>query len=98
MGGGHGGVKAWIVHFESHLPYKMVRAARMTNGLLPEGYRDRLPPQAQSAATILRTVLDSVGAHGYGRVSPPLAEFEEELVGRLKSARRKDLLRFVDPG
>jgi ATP phosphoribosyltransferase regulatory subunit len=69
----------------------------MTNGLLPEGYRDRLPPQAQSAATLLRTVLDSVSAHGYGRVSPPLAEFEEELVGRLKSARRKDLLRFVDP-
>jgi ATP phosphoribosyltransferase regulatory subunit len=69
----------------------------MTNGLLPEGLRDRLPPQAQAASAILRTVLDSVGAHGYDRVSPPLAEFEEELVGRLKSARARDLLRFVDP-
>jgi ATP phosphoribosyltransferase regulatory subunit len=69
----------------------------MTNGLLPEGLRDRLPPQAQAASTILRTVLDCVGAHGFELVSPPLAEFEEELVGRLKSARARDLLRFVDP-
>lgn len=69
----------------------------MTNGLLPEGLRDRLPPQAEAAATILRAVLDSVAAHGYARVQPPLAEFEEELVGRLKSAKSKDLLRFVDP-
>lgn len=69
----------------------------MTNGLLPEGLRDRLPPEAEAAASILRAVLDCVAAHGYGRVSPPLAEFEEELAGRLKSARAKDLLRFVDP-
>lgn len=69
----------------------------MTNGLLPEGLRDRLPPEAEAAARILRAVLDCVAAHGYARVSPPLAEFEEELVGRLKSARSKDLLRFVDP-
>jgi ATP phosphoribosyltransferase regulatory subunit len=69
----------------------------MTNGLLPEGLRDRLPPQAASAAAILSAVLDCVSAHGYDLVSPPLAEFEEELVGRLKSARSRDLLRFVDP-
>lgn len=69
----------------------------MVNGLLPEGLRDRLPPEAEAAALILRAVLDCVAAHGYGRVSPPLAEFEEELAGRLKSARSKDLLRFVDP-
>jgi ATP phosphoribosyltransferase regulatory subunit len=69
----------------------------MTNGLLPEGLRDRLPPEAEAAASILRAVLDCVAAHGYARVAPPLAEFEEELAGRLKSARSKDLLRFVDP-
>jgi ATP phosphoribosyltransferase regulatory subunit len=69
----------------------------MTNGLLPEGLRDRLPPEAEAAASILRAVLDCVAAHGYGRVAPPLAEFEEELAGRLKSARAQDLLRFVDP-
>jgi ATP phosphoribosyltransferase regulatory subunit len=69
----------------------------MINGLLPEGLRDRLPPEAESAATILRAVLDCVAKYGYSRVAPPLAEFEEELAGRLKSARSKDLLRFVDP-
>lgn len=69
----------------------------MTNGLLPEGLRDRLPPEAEAAASILRAVLDCVAAHGYGRVAPPLVEFEEELVGRLKSARSRDLLRFIDP-
>lgn len=69
----------------------------MTKGLLPEGLRDRLPPQAEAASAMLRVILDCVSAHGYDRVSPPLAEFEEELVGRLKSARSRDLLRFVDP-
>lgn len=69
----------------------------MTSGLLPEGLRDRLPPEADAAASLLRAVIDSIGTHGYERVSPPLAEFEDELVGRLKSARSRDLLRFVDP-
>lgn len=66
-------------------------------GLLPEGLHDRLPPQAEAAATLLRAVMDVTAAHGYDRVQPPLAEFEANLVGRLKSTRQQDLLRFVDP-
>ncbi|PZO89971.1 MAG: ATP phosphoribosyltransferase regulatory subunit [Sphingomonas sanxanigenens] len=66
-------------------------------GLLPEGLRDRLPPAAEAAAAVERAALDAIAAYGYERVSPPLAEFEEALVGRLKSARAQDLLRFVDP-
>lgn len=66
-------------------------------GLLPEGFRDRLPPQAEAAANLLRGLLDTVAAHGYARVSPPLVEFEQSLVTRLSSARPQDLLRFVDP-
>lgn len=66
-------------------------------GLLPEGLRDRLPPQAEAASRLLHRMIVAIGRHGYGRVSPPLAEFEEGLVGRLKSARAQDLLRFVDP-
>lgn len=69
----------------------------MTPGLLPEGLRDRLPPQAEAASRLLHRVILAIGRHGYDRVSPPLAEFEEELVGRLKSDRHQDLLRFVDP-
>jgi ATP phosphoribosyltransferase regulatory subunit len=66
-------------------------------GLLPEGLRDRLPPQAEAASRLLHRMIVAIGRHGYGRVAPPLAEFEETLVGRLKSARAQDLLRFVDP-
>lgn len=65
--------------------------------LLPEGLRDRLPPEAEAAAAILRAALDAIGSHGYERVAPPLAEFEESLVGRLKAASARDLLRVVDP-
>ncbi|MBB6124240.1 ATP phosphoribosyltransferase regulatory subunit [Sphingobium subterraneum] len=66
-------------------------------GLLPEGLSDRLPPQAEASARLARDVIDCVSAHGYQRVMPPLAEFEETLTGRLKSARAQDLLRAVDP-
>lgn len=66
-------------------------------GLLPEGYRDRLPPQAEAAASLLRGLLDRVAAHGYERVQPPLVEFEESLTGRLGGSASAALLRFVDP-
>jgi ATP phosphoribosyltransferase regulatory subunit len=66
-------------------------------GLLPEGLRDRLPPQAEAGSRLLHRVIVAIGRHGYARVSPPLAEFEEGLVGQLKSAGSRDLLRFVDP-
>ena len=66
-------------------------------GLLPEGLRDRLPPQAEAASRLMHRVIVAIGRHGYARVMPPLAEFEESLVGRLKSSRAQDLLRMVDP-
>ena len=66
-------------------------------GLLPEGLRDRLPPQAEAASRLMHRVIVAIGRHGYERVMPPLAEFEESLVGRLKSSRAQDLLRMVDP-
>lgn len=66
-------------------------------GLLPEGLRDRLPPQAEAGSRLLHRVVVAIGRHGYARVSPPLAEFEEGLVGQLKSGGSRDLFRFVDP-
>lgn len=66
-------------------------------GLLPEGFRDRLPPEAEALARLVRHVLDTASSHGYERVAPPLAEFEAGLAGRLKLTRPQDLLRFVDP-
>ena len=70
----------------------------MTPGLLPEGLRDRLPPQAEAAARLTASLLGVVASHGYALVQPPLIEYEESLAGRLGgAASRRDLLRFVDP-
>ncbi|SCW80888.1 ATP phosphoribosyltransferase regulatory subunit [Sphingobium faniae] len=66
-------------------------------GLLPEGLSDRLPPQAEASARLARHVLDTVATHGYERVMPPLAEFEDTLVSRLKSMRAEDMVRAIDP-
>lgn len=65
--------------------------------LLPEGFRDRLPPYADAAARLEAAVLGAAYAHGYERADPALAEFEAGLAGRLKSARAQDSVRFVDP-
>jgi ATP phosphoribosyltransferase regulatory subunit len=64
--------------------------------LLPTGFRDRLPPEADASARLVRSILDTVAAHGYERVQTPLAEFEASLTGALGTTSR-DLLRFVDP-
>lgn len=67
-----------------------------TPALLPEGLRDRLPQQAEAASRVTRALVDAMRAHGYGRVSPPLAEFRETLGGDDDRSAR-DLLRFTDP-
>jgi ATP phosphoribosyltransferase regulatory subunit len=68
----------------------------MTTTLLPTGFRDRLPPEADVSARLVRAILDTVAAYGYERVQTPLAEFETSLTGALGTSSR-DLLRFVDP-
>jgi ATP phosphoribosyltransferase regulatory subunit len=65
-------------------------------GLLPSGLRDRLPGEAAAAAKALRAILDTIEGAGFARVSPPLAEYEDELAIRLRRPRT-DLARFVDP-
>ena len=65
--------------------------------LLPEGLRDRLPPQAEAASRVTRALIDVLRSHGYARVSPPLAEYRETLGGGAGEAAGRDLLRFTDP-
>lgn len=65
--------------------------------LLPEGFRDRLPPQAEAAARVARAMLDILASNGYARVSPAIAEFESGLAARSGGATRNQLLRFTDP-
>ncbi len=66
-------------------------------GLLPEGLRDRLPPEAEAASVLVRALTDRFAAWGYERVQPPLVEYEESLGARLFGSQRRDLLRFTDP-
>ena len=65
--------------------------------LLPEGFRDRLPPQAEAAARVARAMLDVMASHGYARVAPAIAEFESGLAARSGEATRNSLVRFTDP-
>jgi ATP phosphoribosyltransferase regulatory subunit len=65
--------------------------------LLPEGFRDRLPPQAEAADRVSRAMLDVMASNGYARVSPAIAEFESNLSARSGGATRNSLLRFTDP-
>lgn len=68
----------------------------MTSSLLPTGFRDRLPPEADASARLVRALLDTAASFGYERVQAPLAEYEASLTGSLGISPR-DLLRFVDP-
>ncbi len=66
-------------------------------GLLPQGFHDRLPPDADAAARLERDVLAAAHLYGYERVDPPLAEFADALGTRLKAGGLRDAVRFVDP-
>ncbi|MES2753307.1 MAG: ATP phosphoribosyltransferase regulatory subunit [Pseudomonadota bacterium] len=69
----------------------------MSDALLPEGFRDRLPPFADAAARFEDAVLGVARGYGYERVDPPLVEFEASLAGRLGGAGTRAAVRFVDP-
>lgn len=68
-----------------------------TPGLLPTGFRDRLPPHADTAARLEAAVLGAFAAHGYERVAPPLVSFADDPAGGLRRAGGTDALRAVDP-
>lgn len=65
--------------------------------LLPEGFRDRLPPQAEVAARVSRAMIDVLASYGYARVAPAMAEFESVLAKHSGDAVRNQHLRFTDP-
>ncbi len=68
-----------------------------TPGLLPTGFRDRLPPHADTAARLEAAVLGAFAAHGYERVAPPLVSFADDPAGGLRRGGGTDALRVVDP-
>ena len=44
--------------------------------LLPAGLRDLLPPDAETEASAVESLMDVFAGHGYQRVNPPLLELE----------------------
>ncbi len=77
--------------------------ARMTNdlpnhpALLPAGLRDLLPPEAETEADAVETLMDVFAAHGYQRVKPPLLEFEDGLLAGSGAAVAEQTFRLMDP-
>lgn len=65
--------------------------------LLPGGFRDRLPPAAEAASQLVRTVVDVFGSYGYERVAPPLVEHEASLARWLGKPLGTALFRSPDP-
>lgn len=69
----------------------------LSASLLPEGFRDRLPPYAARQAGLSRAMLDVMAGYGYERVAPPLAEFESTLSRRMGETARGGMMRVTDP-
>ncbi|MDE2328199.1 MAG: ATP phosphoribosyltransferase regulatory subunit, partial [Rhodospirillales bacterium] len=65
--------------------------------LLPAGFTDLLPPDAEAEARLTETLTASFGAHGYQRVKPPLVEFETTLLAGSGAAVAEQTFRLMDP-
>jgi len=65
--------------------------------LLPAGLHDLLPPDAEREAALVECAMGVFKAHGYDRVKPPLAEFEESLLSGVGRAWSLQTFRLLDP-
>ncbi|HUZ74291.1 MAG TPA: ATP phosphoribosyltransferase regulatory subunit [Stellaceae bacterium] len=65
--------------------------------LLPQGLRDLLPPEAAWEAEVVSRLAAVLTRHGYERVKPPLAEFEDNLLAGAGAAMAKETFRLMDP-
>lgn len=50
------------------------------SGLLPNGFTDLLPREAEAEAYAIQSLMSHFQSFGYARIKPPLAEFEETLL------------------
>ena len=65
--------------------------------LLPAGLADKLPPEAAQEAAVIDRLAGCLTAHGYQRVTPPLVEFEDNLLGDAGADMAADTFRIMDP-
>ncbi len=66
--------------------------------LLPNGFADLLPPEAEQEATAVSVLMETFSAFGYNRVKPPLLEFEDSLLAPGPGAAlAQETFRVMDP-
>ncbi len=65
--------------------------------LLPAGLRDLLPPDAETEASAVESLMEVFAGHGYQRVKPPLLEFEVSLLAGSGAAVAEQTFRLMDP-
>jgi ATP phosphoribosyltransferase regulatory subunit len=65
--------------------------------LLPTGFYDLLPPEAEIEADVTARLTGVLRAHGYQRVKPPIVEFEETLFAGAGAAMATETFRLMDP-
>lgn len=65
--------------------------------LLPAGLTDGLPPDAAFEADVRERLVASFVMHGFERVSPPLVEFEDNLLAGTGAAMAAQTFRLMDP-
>lgn len=72
-------------------------AANKNPALLPSGFIDLLPPDAEREYAAVGRVMQIFAAFGYERVKPPLLEFEESLFSGPGAAMEDQTFRVMDP-
>ncbi len=65
--------------------------------LLPAGFYDVLSPDAESEANATQALLSVFAENGYGRVAPPIMEFEETLLSGPGATLNRTTFRVMDP-
>ncbi|GAP25550.1 histidyl-tRNA synthetase [Gluconobacter frateurii NBRC 101659] len=65
--------------------------------LLPSGFSDLLPGEAEAEARGIACVMEAFSRHGYERVRPPMLEFETSLLNGSGSALSTQTFRLMDP-
>lgn len=75
----------------------MIEDTEMSNALLPIGFCDLLPSDAEAEASLVQWIMSAFNDYGYERVSPPLLEFEQSLLANAGSGIAEQTFRVMDP-
>jgi ATP phosphoribosyltransferase regulatory subunit len=77
---------------------KMMPSDDKNPALLPSGFADLLPPDAEQEFKAIRLLMENFAKFGYSRVKPPLVEFEESLFAPGPGAALiTETFRLMDP-